>query len=90
MIAEWSDSELIWEIMEKAPRSWRTQIDISTILNFRDFQDKIAWWEEDLMDKSQPKDSSLQRQLDRMQTSLQKLESRQDKKSHWVRSRNEI
>ncbi|KAG9076253.1 hypothetical protein FRC06_009605, partial [Ceratobasidium sp. 370] len=73
MAGEWSDSELMFEIMNGAPKQWRAYIDVSSILTFRDFQDKIKWHEEDLM-SSRSSDSDIQRQLDRMMNMLNKLE----------------
>ncbi|KAG9091642.1 hypothetical protein FRC06_000481, partial [Ceratobasidium sp. 370] len=73
MAGEWSDSELMFEIMNGAPKQWRAYIDVSSILTFRDFQDKIKWHEEDLM-SSRSSDSDIQHQLDRMMNMLNKLE----------------
>ncbi|KAF8754154.1 structural molecule [Rhizoctonia solani] len=51
IVSDWTDSELIFEIMNGAPKSWTTHIDTSRIVTWEDFLDKIAWHEEDLLGK---------------------------------------
>ncbi|KAF8748132.1 zinc finger protein [Rhizoctonia solani] len=91
IVSDWTDSELIFEIMNGAPKSWTTHIDTSRIVTWEDFLDKIAWHEEDLLGKDSSHNSDIQRQLHQMQSTLKRLEgnrhSRPSARSHLAGSK---
>ncbi|QRW26688.1 Retrovirus-related Pol polyprotein from transposon [Rhizoctonia solani] len=91
IVSNWTDSELIFEIMNGAPKSWTTHIDTSRIVTWEDFLDKIAWHEEDLLGKDSSHNSDIQRQLHQMQSTLKRLEgnrhSRPSARSHLAGSK---
>ncbi|KAB5588058.1 Transposon Tf2-1 polyprotein [Ceratobasidium theobromae] len=46
---DWTDPELIFQIMNDAPSSWRAYIDTEDIRLWEEFLDKIYWHQQDLM-----------------------------------------
>jgi hypothetical protein len=72
----WTDSELVFEIMNSAPKSWRTLIDTYTTTTYHDLLDQVSWFQADLMAVDCTSNPNVQRQLDKMMTSIHKLENK--------------
>jgi hypothetical protein len=72
----WTDSELVFEIMNGAPKSWRTLIDTYTTTTYHDLLDQVSWFQSDLMAVDRTSNSNVQKQLDKMMTVIHKLESK--------------
>ncbi|KEP44964.1 hypothetical protein V565_338990, partial [Rhizoctonia solani 123E] len=75
ILSDWTDSELITEIMNSAPEHWTLYIDTSTVTTWDDFLDKVAWHEEKLLNSEISSSSDIQRQLNEMKSMLKRLES---------------
>jgi hypothetical protein len=72
----WTDSELVFEIMNGAPKSWQTLIDTYTTTTYHDLLDQVSWSQADLMAVDCTSNPNIQRQLDKMMTSIHKLENK--------------
>ncbi|KDN35641.1 hypothetical protein RSAG8_11436, partial [Rhizoctonia solani AG-8 WAC10335] len=75
ILSDWTDSELITEIMNSAPEHWTLYIDTSTVTTWDDFLDKIAWHEEKLLNSEISGSSDIQRQLNEMKSMLKRLDN---------------
>jgi hypothetical protein len=72
----WTDSELVFEIMNGAPKSWRTLIDTYTTTTYHDLLDQVSWFQSDLMAADHTSNPNIQLQLDKMMTVIHKLENK--------------
>ncbi|KEP44894.1 hypothetical protein V565_354130, partial [Rhizoctonia solani 123E] len=75
ILSDWTDSELITEIMNSAPEHWALYIDTSVVTTWDDFLDKVAWHEEKLLHNEVSGTSDIQRQLNEMKSMLKRLEN---------------
>ncbi|KEP45274.1 hypothetical protein V565_294030, partial [Rhizoctonia solani 123E] len=75
ILSDWTDSELINEIMNSAPEHWSLYIDTSIVTTWDDFLDKVAWHEEKLLHTEVTGTSDIQRQLNEMKSMLKRLET---------------
>ncbi|KDN39302.1 hypothetical protein RSAG8_08937, partial [Rhizoctonia solani AG-8 WAC10335] len=88
--SDWTDSELIAEIMNSAPDHWSLYIDISAVNTWDEFLDKIAWHEETLLQSNEYASSDLQQQLDEMKVMLCNMEVNEDSDLETDRSHQEV
>ncbi|KAG8710599.1 hypothetical protein FRC11_004324, partial [Ceratobasidium sp. 423] len=89
ILSDWTDSELIAEIMNSAPDHWALYIDRSVVNTWDDFLDKIAWHEEKLSQNNEYASSDIQKQLDEMKAILSNLEIDQNQDFETDRSHQE-
>ncbi|KAG8720113.1 hypothetical protein FRC11_003235, partial [Ceratobasidium sp. 423] len=75
ILSDWTDSELITEIMNSAPDHWALYIDTSVVNTWDDFLDKVAWHEDKLLQYNGNASSDIQQQLDELKTMLSNLET---------------
>ncbi|QRW19822.1 Retrovirus-related Pol polyprotein from transposon [Rhizoctonia solani] len=75
ILSDWTDSELITEIMNSAPEHWALYINTSVVTTWDDFLDKIAWHEEKLLNHEGSNTTDIQRQLNEMKAMLRKLDN---------------
>ncbi|KAG8729968.1 hypothetical protein FRC11_007637 [Ceratobasidium sp. 423] len=73
-LSDWTDSELITEIMNSAPDHWALYIDTLVVNTWDDFLDKVAWHEDKLLQYNGNASSEIQQQLDELKTMLSNLE----------------
>ncbi|KAG8730330.1 hypothetical protein FRC11_006968, partial [Ceratobasidium sp. 423] len=74
ILSDWTNSELITEIMNSAPDHWALYIDTSVVNTWDDFLDKVAWHEDKLLQYNGNASSKIQQQLDELKTMLSNLE----------------
>jgi hypothetical protein len=78
-VSDWTDSQLITEIMESAPDSWVQIIDTQRLGSLEDLQDAIAYHEERLSNfRSQARDD---KKLDRLQDQVNTILNRLNRPS---------
>ncbi|GAB1527409.1 hypothetical protein RhiTH_010584 [Rhizoctonia solani] len=75
ILSNWTDSELITEIMNSAPEHWALYIDTSVVTTWDDFLDKVSWHEEKLLNHEGSNTTDIQRQLNEMKAMLKKLDN---------------
>ncbi|KAB5587577.1 hypothetical protein CTheo_8984 [Ceratobasidium theobromae] len=88
---DWTDPELIFQIMNDAPSSWRAYIDTEDIRSWEEFLDKIYWHQQDLMSGALSHQPDLSNLIHRMESALHKLERRSSKayvRSHKVETKS--
>lgn len=71
-----SERQLIYAILQKAPREWGRIIDTSILDGWDDFEQKIEYHEELLMKPSSSSDKGLSRRLDKIESLLEKATRR--------------
>ncbi|KAB5587510.1 Undecaprenyl phosphate-alpha-4-amino-4-deoxy-L-arabinose arabinosyl transferase [Ceratobasidium theobromae] len=76
---DWMDPELIFQIMNDAPSSWRAYIDTEDIRSWEEFLDKIYWHQQDLMSGVLSNQPDITNLVHRMESALHKLERRSSK-----------
>ncbi|KAB5587628.1 hypothetical protein CTheo_8933 [Ceratobasidium theobromae] len=84
---DWTDPELIFQIMNDAPSSWCAYIDTEDIRSWEEFLDKIYWHQQDLMSGALSNQPDISNLVHRMESALHKLERRSNKalvRSHKV------
>ncbi|KAG8688474.1 hypothetical protein FRC11_005400, partial [Ceratobasidium sp. 423] len=74
ILSNWTDLELIAEIMNSVPDHWALYIDTSVVNTWDDFLDKVAWHEDKLLQYNRNASSEIQQQLDKLKTMLSNLE----------------
>ncbi|KAB5587895.1 Retrovirus-related Pol polyprotein [Ceratobasidium theobromae] len=83
---DWTDMELMLEVMNGAPESWHVLVNPQRIPDWNTFLDEISWNQQQLMKLGHDlggkgTSSDIQRQLDRMQSTIHRLENSQRKSS---------
>ncbi|QRW24284.1 hypothetical protein RhiXN_10608 [Rhizoctonia solani] len=78
LFSDWTESELITEIMNSAPEHWSLYIDTSVGTTWDDFLDKIAWHEDRLLRHDNNISQDIQKQLDKMKEILKNIEIQPD------------
>ncbi|GAB1525825.1 hypothetical protein RhiTH_008991, partial [Rhizoctonia solani] len=78
LFSNWTESELITEIMNSAPEHWSLYIDTSVGTTWDDFLDKVAWHEDRLLRHDNNISQDIQKQLDKMKEILKNIEIQPD------------
>ncbi|KDN33276.1 hypothetical protein RSAG8_13633, partial [Rhizoctonia solani AG-8 WAC10335] len=89
MLSDWTDSELITEIMNSAPEHWSLYIDSSIVTTWDDFLDKVSWHEDKLLHHNGAASNDLQQQLSELNAMLRKLENDEHSDANTHRSNQE-
>ncbi|KAF8747842.1 hypothetical protein RHS01_11233 [Rhizoctonia solani] len=78
LFSNWTESELITEIMNSAPEHWSLYIDTSVGTTWDNFLDKVAWHEDRLLRHDNNISQDIQKQLDEMKEILKNIEIQPD------------